>query len=173
VFGFQPNLVNTATVVAGQLGNTGNAQVKAAVDPNAVGGNFFDFTGFQNPNGVDSFLTQINETLTNVNFNALVGAGGSGVSSLSTLFANLLPGHQFIQAGDTFNAAGFGTTANGGNVGDTDENIFGNNSIPGVEVSTPPGNNIPEIDPNSIAGALTVLGFGLAYMTERVRRNKK
>jgi len=49
---------------------------------------------------------------------------------------------------------------------------FSNSEVPAIQPlqETPPGSAIPEIDPSSIAGALTLLGGGLLYLTDRRRR---
>lgn len=56
---------------------------------------------------------------------------------------------------------------NGLGVQNAVDSSFGFNATP---LATTPGTAIPEIDPSSIAGALTLLGGGLLYLTDRRRR---
>jgi len=93
-------------------------------------------------------------------------------AALNTIFNNLDTGASLFG----FATFGSGTATdflpNGtASTGDADQS-FGVTFDPGnfLPLAPPP---VPEIDPSSIAGALTLLGGGLVYLTERRRRNKK
>jgi hypothetical protein len=63
-----------------------------------------------------------------------------------------------------------GTTSTTGDL--VSDTTSANQFAPSVEFGLV-GTNIPEIDPNSLAGALTLLGGGLLYLTDRRYRAKK
>jgi len=91
-------------------------------------------------------------------------------AAMNTIFNNLDAG------ASAFGFADFGSgTASDflptGNVANADaDQSFGVALDPGNFLAAPP--SVPEIDPSSIIGALTLLGGGLVYLTERRRRSK-
>jgi len=196
-FNFAPDQTNQASLNL-VTGATGQAGVFLAKQTGGSVNPFFTITGDVpiTPPGfnadANSIVTQVIENLQSANSNSNTafingGVGTTGFDDLNIIAKQLglLPdlgsssgvGTAFATSfGDFATATSFDpSTANNGDPPNTADFVlgFGTTTEIGLEFASPPGNNIPEIDPNSIAGALTLLGGGLAYMTERLRRKKK
>jgi hypothetical protein len=121
----------------------------------------FDFGGFQ-------FKIQETNDTTLVTGSAGFPTNGALDTAFNFIGGGIVP----FDDPAPFTNFGFAPDGTGGN-GDTVQSI-GSQAFPILPLAAPPPPpGIPEIDPSSIAGALTLLGGGLMYLTERRRRNKK
>jgi len=115
-------------------------------------------------NNIDAAdLAQLN--LIVQSYAALGNANGQSFSAFATAtgFATGLG------AGPVTNYNPGAAIGGGAGTGDFPSNLSGNVDFFITPLQTP-GESIPEIDPSSIAGALTLLGGGLLYLTDRRRR---